>query len=139
VNTTTTTTTTGPLSATDDALLRFALRTDAVLTGLCGLAHVAVAGPVASMTGLTPVQAGVLGVAFLLYGLVVFRLSALPKVRNAGRWVIAANLGFTVLAIAVVITGLLPLTGVGVAVMLAMGIYTAAFAVLQYLGVRRLA
>ena len=104
-------------SSTTDALLRFALRLDATLTGLCGLAHVAFADAMASLTGLTPTQAFVLGAGFVLYGVVVFRLAGL---RN-------------------VLTGVLPLSGAGVAVFSAMGVYTAFFAVLQYLGLRRLA
>jgi hypothetical protein len=133
------TTATSPPTATDDSLLRFALRADAVATGLCGLLHAAAGGPIASLTGLTPIQVYVLGAAFMLYGVVVYRLSRLPNVRTAGRWVIDANLLCTVGAVAVVATGVLPLTTAGVVLMLAMGVYTAAFAVLQYLGVRRLA
>ena len=45
----------------------------------------------------------------------------------------------TVAAVVVVVGGFAPLTGTGVAGTLATGAYTAAFAVLQYLGVRRLA
>ena len=126
-------------SSTTDALLRFALRLDATLTGLCGLAHVAFADAMASLTGLTPTQAFVLGAGFVLYGVVVFRLAGLRNVRSAGRAVIAANLLCTAAAIAVVLTGVLPLSGAGVAVFSAMGVYTAFFAVLQYLGLRRLA
>jgi hypothetical protein len=43
-----------------------------------------------------------------------------------------------VAAVAVVAVGALPLTGVGVIATLASGVYTALFAYLQYLGVRRL-
>ena len=46
--------------------------------------------------------------------------------------------GLAVAAVVVVAGGFAPLTGTGVAGTLATGAYTAAFAVLQYLGVRRL-
>jgi len=136
---TTATTTVTSKDSTTDALLRFALRLDATLTGLCGLAHVAFADTVASLTGLSPTEAFVLGAGFVLYGVVVFRLAGLRSVRAAGRGVIAANLACTAFSIAVVLTGVLPLTAAGVAVFSAMGVYTAFFAVLQYLGLRRLA
>jgi hypothetical protein len=46
-----------PLSTSRDALLRFAMRADATLTGLCGLIVAAAADPIAALTGLTPTQA----------------------------------------------------------------------------------
>ena len=136
---TTAATTVTSKDSTTDALLRFALRLDATLTGLCGLVHVAFADAMASLTGLTATQAFVLGAGFALYGVVVFRLAGVRRVRSAGRAVIAANLACTAVAIAVVLAGVLPLTGAGVAVLLAMGAYTAFFALLQYPGLRRLA
>ena len=126
-------------STTSDALLRFAMRLDATLTGLGGLGIAAFANPLATLTGLAPTQEYVLGAAFVLYGVVVFRLAGLPSVRRAGGWVIFANIVCTVAAAVVVIDELAPLTTAGVAVTLACGVYTATFAVLQYLGVRRLA
>jgi len=125
--------------STTAALLRFALRLDATLSGVCGLVHVAFADAMASLTGLTPTQVFVLGAGFVLYGVVVFRLAGLRSVRRTGRVVIAANLLGAAIAIALVLTGALPLTGPGEAVLLAMGVYTAFFALLQYLGLRRLA
>jgi hypothetical protein len=75
----------------------------------------------------------------VLYGAVVYALARLREVRTAGIAVIVANLACTVGAVLVVVEGLAPLTGLGVAAALAMGAYTAFFAGLQYFGVRRLA
>lgn len=72
----------------------------------------------------------------MLYGLVVFSLGALPDLRRAGISIVAANAVFTLAAI--VAAGVLPLTGAGVALTLASAAYTAAFAAVQYAGVRRL-
>jgi hypothetical protein len=130
---------TRPLSDSTDSLLRFALRLDATLTGLGGLVIAAVAGPLASLTGLTATHAYVLGAAFVLYGAVVYGLAARPSLRTVGVGVIAANVVCTVAAVAVVETHVFPLTQAGVIGMLACALYTAVFAVLQYLGVRRLA
>ena len=115
------------------------MRLDATLTGLCGLAVAAFANPVSSLTGLSPTVEYISGATFVLYGVVVFTLAALPDLRRACYAVIAANVACTVAAaVVVVVGGSAPLTGTGVAGTLATGAYTAAFAVLQYLGVRRL-
>ena len=113
---TTAATTVASKDSTTDALLRFALRLDATLTGLCGLAHVAFADAMASLTGLTATQAFVLGAGFVLYGVLVFRLAGVRRSAAPGA-LIAANLACTAVAIAVVLAGVLPLTGAGVAVL----------------------
>ncbi|OBK92876.1 hypothetical protein A5645_21975 [Mycobacterium asiaticum] len=125
-----------PLSDSTDSLLRFAMRADATLTGLMGLAVAAAADPVSRLTGLTSAQEYSVGAFFVLYGLAVFSLAALPDLRRAGIGVVSANIVYTVAAIAA--AELVPMTAVGVGATLASGVYTAAFAGLQYLGVRRL-
>ncbi|MEY8014925.1 MULTISPECIES: hypothetical protein [Mycobacterium] len=120
-----------------DSLLRFAMRADATVTGLCGLAVAFAADPLSSLTGLpSGVEYG-LGAAFVLYGLVVFSLAAVPRPRRAGASVVVANVACTLAA--VLAADLVPMTGLGVAAMLGSAVYTTAFAALQYLGVRRLA
>lgn len=126
-----------PLSDSTDALLRFAMRADATLTGLMGLSVAVAADPVSRLTGLTSGQEYSMGAFFVLYGLVVFSLAALPDLRRAGIGVVAANIVYTVASI--VAAELVPMTTVGVVATLASGVYTALFAGLQYLGVRRLA
>jgi hypothetical protein len=129
-------TTTRPLYDSTDSLLRFAMRADATLTGLGGLAVAFVADPLSSLTGLTSVQEYGIGAFFVLYGLVVFSLAALPNLRRAGISVVVANIVYTLAAI--VAADAVPMSATGLAATLASGVYTAAFAGLQYLGVRRL-
>ena len=124
------------LYSSSDSLLRFAMRADATATGLFGLAVAFAADPLSSLTGLTSIQEYALGASFVLYGLVVFTLAASLDLRGAGIGVLAANVAFTVGAVAA--AAAMPLTAFGVAVALAGGVFTAAFAGLQYLGVRRL-
>jgi hypothetical protein len=131
---------TRPFADSTDSLLRFAMRADATLTGFAGLAVAAAADPISSLTGLTSVEEYALGAFFVLYGLAVFSLAALPNLRRAGIGVIIANVVFTVAAVAVVAVvaaDWLPLTAMGIAATLASGAYTALFGYLQYLGVRR--
>ncbi len=127
------------LTDSADSLLRFAMRLDATVTGAFGLAVAAFAGPLSSLTGLNSTVEYILGAAFVLYGVVVYLLAGVPNVRTAGLAVIIANIVCTLAAVLVVVESIAPLTGVGVAVTLATGLYTAVFAVLQYVGVRRLA
>ncbi len=121
-----------------DSLLRFAMRADATLTGIAGLAVAVAADPIARLTGLTSAQEYLVGACFVLCGLAVFSLAALPNLRRAGTNIAIANIVFTAVAVTVVAAGVLPLTAVGAAATLASGAYTAVFAYLQYLGVRRL-
>lgn len=129
--------TTRPLYDSTDSLLRFAVRVDGTLTGLFGLAVAMIADPLSSLTGLTSFQGYVGGVFLVLYGLLVFSLGALPDLRRVGISVVVANVVSTLAS--VVAAEALPLTATGVALTLASGAYTAAFAGLQYLGLRRLA
>jgi hypothetical protein len=130
--------TTRPLSASTDALLRFALRADATLTGMAGLAVAAFANPLSTISGLAPTTEYLIGAAFVMYGVAVYYLAALPGLRNVGIGVSLANVVCTLATLAIVMTDAAPLTETGIAVTLATGVYTAFFAYLQYLGVRRL-
>lgn len=130
--------TTPVLSDSTDSLLRFALRADAAATGVVGVAGVFAARQMAALTGLTALQEYAVAAFCVLYGAAVYFLSALPDVRRAGIGVVAANVMCTIAAVSVVETGVLPLTGFGVAAVLASAVYTAFFALLQYRGLRRL-
>jgi hypothetical protein len=119
-----------------DSLLRFAMRADATLTGLCGLVVAFLADPLSSVTGLSPNLEYALGAFFVLSGLVVFSLAAAENLRGVGLGIVVANIVLTLGAI--VAAQAVPMTATGVATTLTTGVYTAAFAGLQYLGVRRL-
>lgn len=127
---------TPPLYDSTDSLLRFAVRADATLTGLFGLVLACLADPLSSLTGLTSFQDYAMGAVFVFYGLVVFSLGAMPELRGVGIGVLVANVAFTLASI--VAAEALPLTVTGAALTLAGGAYTAGFAGLQYLGLRRL-
>ena len=129
---------TRPFADSTDSLLRFAMRLDATLTGLCGLAIAAAADPISSLTGLSSIAEYGIGAFFVFYGLVVFGLAAAPDLRRAGIGVVIANIVFTVAAVVVVAADALPLTATGVGATLASGVFTALIGYLQYLGVRRL-
>lgn len=124
-------------TGTRDGLLRLAMRADAAISGIGGLAGLPFAGWLASLSGTTRSFEYGMAAFLITYGLVVFGLAALPSVRRAGLAVIVANLLYTVAAVVLVLAGVFPLTAAGVVVMLASGAYTLLFAELQYQGWRR--
>ena len=121
-----------------DSLLRLAMRADAVLSGLVGVALIAAAGWFSELTGLPTAVAYGAGAAFVVYAIVVFLAAGLEQVRAAGIATVVANLLFTVAAVVVVLAQPVDLTTAGVVAVLAGGVYTLVFADLQYLGLRRM-
>ena len=120
-----------------DGLLRRAMRADAIVSGLVGLAGIPLVGWLAQHSGTT--KAFEYGVAIFLiaYGVTVLGLAALPSVRRAGMGVMVANLVCTVAAVILVLADIFRLTPIGVLTTLASGLYTLFFAQLQYRGWRR--
>lgn len=130
--------TTPRLSASTDSFLRFVMRADAILTALAGIAGIALAGWLAEIAGTTPAFEYSMSAFFIVYGLVVLALAALPSVKVPGIAVIVANVAYAVAAVAFVVADVFPLTTLGVVLTLATGVYTLVFAELQYQGVRRI-
>jgi hypothetical protein len=124
-------------STQTDSLLRLAMRADAVLTGITGVVGVPLVGWLAHASGTTVGFEKAMAAFYIAYGVVVFALSTLRSVKAPGLAVIAANVAYTVGAVALVLAGGFPLTTLGVVLILASGIYTLAFAELQYVGWRR--
>jgi hypothetical protein len=124
-------------TGTRDGLLRLAMRADAVISALVGLAGIPMAGWLADLSGTTKAFEYGMGAFLIAYGVVVFGLATLPSVRRAGMAVIIANVAYTVAAIVLVLADVLPLTSTGVVLNLAAGVYTLVFAELQYQGWRR--
>ena len=124
-------------TGTRDGLLRLAMRADAAISALVGLAGIPVAGWLADLSGTTKAFEYGMGAFLIAYGVVVFGLATLPSVRRAGMAVIIANVAYTVAAIVLVVADVFPLTSTGVVLNLAAGVYTLVFAELQYQGWRR--
>ena len=125
------------LNESTDSLLRFAMRADAVLTGLAGVAALPLAGWLSELSGTTRAFEYSMSAFFIVYGIAVLGLAALPSVRVPGIAVIIANLMYTVAAVVLVLSDWMPLTTAGVVLTLATGVYTLVFAELQYQGWRR--
>jgi hypothetical protein len=122
---------------TRDGLLRLAMRADAAISGLAGLAGVPLAGYLATASGTTKAFEYGMAAFLISYGAIVLWLATLPSVRRAGMAVVVANLLYTVATVVLVLADVFPLTATGVVVTLGSGIYTLFFAELQYQGWRR--
>ncbi|WP_206428507.1 hypothetical protein [Mycolicibacterium stellerae] len=121
-----------------DSLLRFAMRADAVLTGLAGVAGLPLAGWLAEISGTSTAFEYSMSAFFIAYGVVVLALAQLPSVRRVGLMLAIGNLLFTVASVVFVLADVFPLTITGIVLTLATGVYTLVFAELQYQGVRRM-
>jgi hypothetical protein len=120
------TTTTAPAPS----LLRLALRTDAVVSGLNGAAYLLLAGPLSDLLG---PSAGVLrgvGLFLLVFAAAVWLVSDRPAA-PAVRAVIAANLVWTAGSIAVVAVASGTFTTIGAVWTVLQAVVVAGFAVLQ--------
>jgi hypothetical protein len=122
---------------TRDRFLRLAMRADAAISALTGVAGIPLAGYLARTSGTTKAFEHGMAAFLISYGVLVFGLAALPSVRRAGVAVMLGNLLYTVAAVALVLADVFPLTATGVIVTLGSGIYTLFFAELQYQGWRR--
>ena len=125
-------------TGTRDGLLRLAMRADAAISGLAGVAGVPLASYLATVSGTTKAFEYGMAAFLISYGVIVFWLATLPSVRRVGMGVVVANLLYTVAAVVLVLTDVFPLTATGVVVTLGSGIYTLFFAELQYQGWRRI-
>lgn len=126
------------LNESTDSLLRFAMRADAVLSGLAGIATVIFARQIAELSGTSPAVEYTIGTSFVVFGIVVLVLAARPSIRLSGLILAIGNLAFSVATVGVVLVGVWPLTAAGVALVLGTGVYTLVMAELQYQGVRRI-
>ncbi len=124
-------------TGTRDGLLRLAMRADAAISGLVGLAGIPLAGRLAEVSGTTKAFEYGMGVFLVAYGAVVFGLATRPSVRRAGMGVIVANVLYTAAAVVFVLADVFPLTSTGVVLNLAAGAGTLVFAEVQYQGWRR--
>ncbi|TWJ17112.1 hypothetical protein LX16_0027 [Stackebrandtia albiflava] len=125
--------------ATDSTrFLRGALRLDAVGTFAFGAALAFGGGPLADPLGLPAAVLHGLGVFLLLFTGLVGWLSFRDRIPTWTVWtIIAANVVWAVDTVVMLVAGLWPLTGMGVAFFAAGAVAVAVFAELEFIGLRR--
>ncbi len=126
------------LRSSTDSLLRFAMRADAVCSGLTGVALLLFAPRVADLSGTTAAFEYAIGASFVVFAAAVLVLASRPAIRTPGLVLAVGNLLFSVATVVLVLVDAFPLTTTGVALILGTGVYTLVMAELQYQGVRRI-
>ena len=133
--------TTRPQSPTrgDDRLLRRILRIDAWSTGAFGVVMLAGAGPMSGPLGLPTSWSVPFGVAMLGGAAALGLIAGHPRIPwHHGAAVVAGNLLSGVALLVLTASGLVPLTGAGVAFMIAGALVVGGYAAIEFVGVRRL-
>ena len=130
---------TRPLSDSSDSLLRFALRVDGTLCSLTGLLMAFTADPLSRLSGLPATAEWIIGAVLVAWGVALYVMAAVPRIRRVGTGVLIGNLVATVAVLGVLASGVLPLTAAGNVLVLSVMAVGLGCAWLQYLGVRRLA
>jgi hypothetical protein len=101
-------------TGTRDGLLRLAMRADAAISGLVGLAGIPLADWLAKLSGNTKTFEYGMAAFLIAYGVVVLGLARPPSVHRTGMGVIIANLLYTAAAVVLVLADVFPLTSAGV-------------------------
>lgn len=132
--------TTATLSApTTDDLLRRTLRVDGWGTGVFGVLMLAGAAPLREPLGLPTSWSVPFGVAMLGGALVLLLVAGYPRISPRHATVVVAGNSVGVVAMIVLaFSGLIDLTGVGIAFFLSGAGIVAVFAALEFAGLRRL-
>ncbi|MFD3410846.1 hypothetical protein [Streptomyces cyaneofuscatus] len=116
-----------------------ALKLDAVVTGLNGIAYLALATVLDSFFGVTTAVQYPVGAFLLLYALGVLAIGTRKEINRTGLTaVIVANVLWVVLSLVVLISGLLSPTGIGAVWIVLQSLTVGGFAALQYVGLKRL-
>ncbi|TQM03867.1 hypothetical protein [Pseudonocardia kunmingensis] len=123
----------------DDRLLRRILRIDAWSTGAFGVVMLAGAEPLSGPLGLPTSWSVPFGVAMLGGAAALGLIAGRPRIPwRHGAAVVAGNLLSGVALLVLTATGLVPLTGAGVAFMAAGAVVVGVYAAIEFVGVRRL-
>ncbi|MEV0249616.1 hypothetical protein AB0H76_23650 [Nocardia sp. NPDC050712] len=126
------------LMAPGPKLLRLSLRADALITGVNGLAYLALSGPLESLLGLDRELGIPIGIFLTLYGIAVAVIGAPADPSTAAaRAAVLVNAAWVVLSLAALVTGTLDLNLAGSIWAVMQAGTVGAFAALQYLGIRK--
>jgi hypothetical protein len=119
-------------------LLRLALRLDAGASGAVGLLALVAAPALDGLLGTPRALLGPVGLVLVAYATLLWIMAVPAGVSQSLVWAVIVGNGLWVVAsAAVVAAGWLPLTGLGVAVVLAQAAAVALVAALQLVGLRR--
>lgn len=119
-------------------LLRLALKLDAVASGAFGVLSLAAGPLLQNLLGTPFALLWAVGLFLMAFAASIWIVASRADVSATAVWtVIAINLLWVVASVAAVAGGWFPLTGLGIAFVLAQAAAVAMFADLQFLGLRR--
>jgi hypothetical protein len=116
-------------------LLKLALYLDAAVTGVNGLAYVALAGPINDLLGIPVGFQRWIGAFLLAYGIAVWLVAGRPSA-GAVLTVITLNVVWVAASVAALVTGALDLTTPGTVWAVLQAVVVGGFAAAQYAGLR---
>lgn len=130
----------GTATRGDDALLRRALVGDAIFSGIAGTLMIVASSRISDFTGITPAWAlAAIGAGVLLWAADLVWMARPEQLNPAfAKVVIGGNVAWVVASYIVILGGWLDLTTAGAWTVGILAEIVALFAVVQYLGLRRL-
>lgn len=127
------------ISTTPTSLLRRALLADVAVTGSAGLLLTVFAAPLGDLLGLPVTLLRTTGIFLLPYTGVVVAIATRTPIPRTGAWaIVALNLLWAAASLALLLTGWVDPSTLGIAFAIAQALAVAAFADVQYLGLRRM-
>ena len=130
----------GNTRSDSSAFLRTVLKLDAVASGANGVVYLALGAALSSTLGLPTALLWPVGAFLLAWTAGLWVLATRPAVSRPLAWVVVgANLLWAVDSVVLLAAGWYPVTVWGELVVAAQAVAVAGFAVLQYLGLRRMA
>ena len=128
----------GSVGEERDGLLRMALKLDAVASGALGALSLFAGTVLDELLGIPLALLVPVGLFLLAYAAFVWIVGTRRRINTTSAWVvISLNLVWAADSVVVVLVGPFPLTGLGVAFVLAQAAAVFLFADLQFLGLRR--
>lgn len=119
-------------------LLRRTLLADVVVTGSAGLLLALAAGPLGDLFNLPVLLLRTAGVFLLPYTAFVAYVATRADIPHRGAWaIVGLNLLWAAASLLLLVTGWVDPSGIGIAFVVAQALIVAAFADIQYLGLRR--
>ena len=123
---------------TQPSLLRRVLLADSVVVGASGVLLALAAGPLGDLFELPVLLLRIVGLALLPYAAFVYYVASRERIPRSGAWaVVGFNMLWVVASLLLLVTGWVDPSGIGIAFIIAQALLVAAFADVEYLGLRR--
>lgn len=121
------------------SLLRRALQADAAVVGVSGIALLAGSSALGALFGIPAIYLAALGLAFLPYGAAIGYVASRSRINRRFAWaVIILNAIWAIDSLILLASGMMPLSATGWWFVLVQALIVIDFAIVQYIGLRRI-